>query len=76
LRGRVVQCIGDERDAHGRLLAICRSQGQEVNRWLVEQGWAVSYHDYPAAERAARTAKRGIWSGSFVRPHDWREENR
>lgn len=76
LRSRIVTCRGNQRDAHDRLLAVCRSGGREVNRWLVEQGWAVSYHDYPSAERDARSAKRGLWSGTFVRPGDWREENR
>lgn len=75
LRGRAVTCKGHERDAHGRLLAICKAGGQEINHWLVEQGWAVSYDDYPAAERKAREARRGLWAGSFVRPRDWREEN-
>jgi endonuclease YncB( thermonuclease family) len=76
VRGRVVACKGNERDVHDRLLAICRVRGEEINSWLVEQGWAVSYHDYPGAERTARDAKRGIWSGNFILPRDWREENR
>ena len=76
LRGRRVSCRGRERDVHDRLLALCKSGGVEINRWMVEQGWAVSYNGYPVAERAARRAKRGIWSGSFMRPRDWREANR
>lgn len=76
LRGRSVLCMGRARDVHDRLLAVCRVRGDEINRWLVEQGWAVSYHDYPAAERTARAAERGICSGTFMRPRDWREENR
>lgn len=76
LRGRVVSCKGQKHDRHDRLLAICLSRGVEINRWMVEQGWAVSYDGYPAAERAARKAKRGIWSGRFIRPRDWREADR
>ena len=76
LRGRIVTCKGRERDVHDRLLAVCLSRGVEINRWMVEQGWAVSFDGYRAAERAARKAKRGIWSGSFIRPRDWREANR
>ena len=75
-RSRIVDCKGHARDVHDRLLATCRVNGEEINRWLVEQGWALSYHDYPGAERTARAAKRGIWSGTFLRPRDWREENR
>ncbi len=73
LGGARVSCSGGNFDKHGRLLAVCRRGEVEINHWLVEQGWAVSFDDYPAAERAARKAKRGIWSGSFQRPRDWRE---
>lgn len=71
-----VSCSGNSFDKHGRLLAVCRRGDVEVNQWLVEQGWAVSYDNYPAAERAARKAGRGIWSGTFEQPRDWRERNR
>lgn len=76
LRGQIVTCKGSERDVHDRLLAVCRVRSMEINRWLVEQGWAVSFGGYAEAERRARDAKRGLWSGQFVRPSDWREENR
>jgi len=76
LGGASVNCEGYERDVHDRLLATCKIRGVNVNQWMVEQGWAVSYHDYPAEEHTARRAKRGIWNGSFIRPHEWREENR
>lgn len=75
VRGKTVTCKGHARDAYDRLLARCRVSGVDINRWLVEQGWAVSYHGYPGAERAARKAKRGIWSGEFVMPRDWRDAN-
>jgi endonuclease YncB( thermonuclease family) len=76
LRGRVVTCKGYERDAYDRLLAICSVKGIEINRWLVEQGWAVSYHGYSGEERIADKAKRGIWSGKFIHPRDWRDGSR
>lgn len=57
LRGRIVTCKGHDHDAHGRLLAVCESGGQEINRWLVEQGWAVSYGSYSDAERRAPGAE-------------------
>ena len=76
VRGRIVACKGYGRDAYDRLLAVCRVKGMELNRWLVEQGWAVSYHGYPDAERISKKAKRGIWSGKFIQPRDWRNGNR
>ncbi len=74
--GRVLTCAGRASDAHGRLLAVCRAGDREINRWMVENGWAVSFDAYPAAERAARAAGRGLWAGEFERPADWRERNR
>lgn len=71
-----VNCAGTRRDRHDRLLARCRLGETDVNRWMVEQGWAVSYGAFADAERAARHAKRGLWSGTFQPPRDWREENR
>ncbi len=69
-----VRCEGENRDQHGRLLARCQVGETELNRWLVEQGWAVSFGDYKGAEARARAAKRGIWAGEVERPADWRAE--
>ena len=74
IRGALISCSGNSFDQHGRLLAICRNGDREINRWLVEEGWAVSFGDYPFAERKARKARRGIWQGSFQYPSDWRKE--
>lgn len=73
VRGKSVTCEGADRDQHGRLLAVCRLGQADLNRWLVERGWAVSYGRYPAEEERARQARRGIWSGIFIPPRDWRE---
>ena len=71
-RGRSVTCSGTGRDRYGRLLMVCEADGIEVNRRLVEDGWAVAYGDYHAEEDAARGGGRGLWAGSFDRPRDWR----
>ena len=76
LRGRTVVCAGARRDGHGRLLAVCRIGESEINRRMVEIGWAVSSDDYAGAERRARAAGRGIWAGPFERPADWRAGKR
>jgi len=70
-----VECAGWEHDRYGRLLAVCSSGGVELNRWQVEQGWAVAYGDYAEAEAAARERRLGLWAGSFERPRDWRAEH-
>jgi len=74
IAGRRVSCPGWERDKYDRLLAVCTSGGVELNRRLVEQGWAVAYGDYSDAEAMARRSRVGLWAGEFDRPRDWREK--
>lgn len=70
-RGQVT-CQASRRDRYDRLLARCEAGGVDLNRAMVEQGWAVAYGDHDDAERAAREAGRGLWAGNFERPQDWR----
>ena len=46
-------------------------------RW--REGWALAFvrysKTYVADEAAAREARRGIWSGAFIAPWDWRHRN-
>jgi endonuclease YncB( thermonuclease family) len=70
--GRNVACEGWERDKYDRLLATCTAGGVDLNRALVEAGWAVAYGGYGDAEASARAARNGMWAGEFDRPRDWR----
>lgn len=78
--GRVVDCEERDRDRYGRIVAVCRVAGADVNAWLAGRGWALAYRrysaDYVAEEAAARAARRGIWRGDFVAPWDWRRGER
>jgi endonuclease YncB( thermonuclease family) len=71
--GKPVACAGWERDRYGRLLAACTAGGRDLNRSLVEAGWAVAYGDFEAEERAARQNGAGLWAGTFDRPREWRD---
>ena len=75
-----VTCRWRERDRYGRPVARCAVGGIDLGGWLVEQGWALAYRRYGLAyvsqEDAARRARRGLWSGSFVPPWAWRSGNR
>jgi endonuclease YncB( thermonuclease family) len=73
--GRVLSCEGWEKDRYGRLLAVCRAGEVDLNRRMVEAGWAVSFGDYADAEGAARRAGRGLWEGEFTRPREWRDRH-
>ena len=73
---RTVTCEERDRDSYGRIVAVCQLAGQDLNAWLVAQGWALAYRQYSQSyvdeEAVARAARRGIWRGNFVAPWDWR----
>jgi endonuclease YncB( thermonuclease family) len=77
---RTVRCQERDRDRYGRTVAVCYVAGEDVDRWMVEQGWAVAFRkyslDYVDAENDAREARRGIWQGEFEMPWDWRAARR
>ena len=80
VRGKPVSCEERDRDRYGRVVAVCRTAGQDLNAWMVSEGWAFAYrrysHAYVAHETRARTAKRGMWRGEVVAPWDWRSGKR
>ncbi len=75
-----VTCRTLELDRYGRDIALCYLGGEEINRWMVTQGWAVAYRQfsetYVPEEDLARAARRGLWTGTFVMPSDWRKGHR
>lgn len=74
-----VVCAVVDVDRYQRSVAICSVRGEDINLWMVEQGWAVAYrrysHAYDEAEDDARQAARGVWSSTFVMPWDWRKSH-
>src|SRR3977135_1146493 len=73
-------CHTRQTDRRGRLVARCEVEGEDIQKWLVRNGWALSYarlsHDYDADEKEAREAKAGMWQGAFIAPWDWRVRNK
>ncbi len=67
-------------DRRGRTVARCEVDGEDIQKWMVRNGWALAYarfsHDYDADEKAAREAKAGMWQGAFIAPWDWRIRNK
>lgn len=76
----VVSCVHQGRDRYGRIIAVCSLAGNDLNKWLVAEGWAVAYRrysqDYVRDEEAAKAGKRGIWDSTFTMPWDWRASKR
>ena len=80
LGGRAVTCEERDRDRYGRIVAVCRQDGRDINAWLVAEGWALAYRRYSRAylgeEQRARAGRKGMWRGEFVVPWDWRRGKR
>lgn len=79
--GRLLVCVPRDRDAYRRWVSVCRIAGHSLNEWMVREGWALDYRRYSDgayahAERRARSARRGIWSGRFEEPERFRRRHR
>lgn len=76
---RSIECTPSGLDAYGRTLAVCTAGGEDLNAWMVREGWALAFVRYSSRyvpdEATAREARRGIWSGAFIAPWDWRHRN-
>ena len=79
-RAEGMSCEGSGTDRYGRSVGVCSSGGEDLNAWLVANGWALAYRqfadDYADEEEEARSNGRGIHRGDFVPPWDWRRGER
>jgi endonuclease YncB( thermonuclease family) len=81
--GRPAACqdIGADPAHPKRRIGQCYIEKTYLNRWLVQQGWALNFEPYAKGrfqrdEAQARTAQLGLWQGCFVRPRDFRRWNK
>lgn len=78
--GQQVECFGQGVDQYGRVLAVCSVGRDELNRVMVEQGWALAYRtysdDYVQAEQGAKADRLGIWTSTFLQPAEFRHAKR
>jgi endonuclease YncB( thermonuclease family) len=77
LNNKKVKCIlEDNKDKYKRNIGTCYIENQDINRWLVKNGYAVAYTKYSRKyvldEQYAMENKLGIWRGTFIRPEKWR----
>jgi endonuclease YncB( thermonuclease family) len=79
LSGGNLECSPVATDRFERMVAACRVDGRDLGDSMVRNGWAVAHQTrgassrYVSAEQEARAAGRGIWSGSFEAPRQWRQ---
>ena len=63
-------------DLYKREVAICYVEDQDLNRLMVEKGYAVAYKQYSkkyvSNETLAKKRFAGIWNSSFMEPEQWR----
>jgi endonuclease YncB( thermonuclease family) len=77
--GRTVSCTPTG-VSYDRQVAVCSAGGHDLGEQMVRSGHALELRQhsrgrYAAAEREARTARRGLWAGSFDQPSEWRREH-
>lgn len=60
-----ITCRRTDTDQYGRMIAVCLKGAEDLNAWMVAEGWAVTYrryaNDYVALEEQAKAAGRNIW---------------
>jgi endonuclease YncB( thermonuclease family) len=80
IAGRSVECTPVAHDRFEREVALCMAAGRDLSEAMVRAGHALELRQhsggrYAAAESEARTQKRGLWSGTFERPSEWRQQH-
>jgi endonuclease YncB( thermonuclease family) len=79
IAGRQLNCAPTRSDRYNRAVAVCSlPDGSDLNAWLVRQGWALAYGrggSYRAEQQEAQAARRGLWSGTFAAPWEWRQRH-
>ena len=80
-RPTVCQDLGADPAHPKRRIGQCHIGKTYLNRWLVQQGWAINFEPYAKGrfqfdEAQARASQLGLWQGCFVRPRDFRRWNK
>ena len=74
-----LQCSLRDVDRYGRLVMQCFSGSTDIGAAMVRSGHALAYRDfsdlYIAEEKHAKTARKGVWRGTFSPPWEWRRQN-
>ena len=77
LKNENVRCIIEKKkDRYNRNIGTCYVKNQDINSWLVKNGYAIAYTRYSKKyvldEQYAKENKLGIWRGTFIEPEKWR----
>jgi Micrococcal nuclease (thermonuclease) homologs len=77
IQGKNIRClVQNNKDRYRRNIGICYLKKQDINSWLVKNGYAIAYRRYSKKyindEQYAEDNKLGIWQGIFMKPEKWR----
>ena len=79
INNQIIKCKIKDVDRYNRLIGECYKRNQNLNSWLVSNGYAVAYRKYSkkyiSDEMNAKNNKLGIWQGKFEMPWDFRRKN-
>ena len=75
-----VECEIVDIDRYKRFVAICFVKNINLNKYMVQNGWAVAYRyysdDFIKNEEIAKKNKAGIWQGKFLDPYLYRKQQK
>ncbi|MDC3099084.1 thermonuclease family protein [Candidatus Pelagibacter sp.] len=79
INNQIIKCKIKDVDRYNRLIGECYKTNENLNSWLVSNGYAVAYRKYSkkyiSDEMNAKNNKLGIWQGKFEMPWDFRRKN-
>ena len=75
-----VYCEIIDIDQYKRFVGICFVDNNNMNKYMVRNGWAIAYRYYSTLfvedEEIAQKQKSGIWQGAFIEPYLFRKKNK
>ena len=79
INNQIVKCKIKNVDRYNRLIGECYKRNENLNAWLVSNGYAVAYRKYSKKyipdEKNAKNKNPGIWQGKFEMPWNFRRKN-
>lgn len=75
--GEVI-CVNNGIEKYGRFIFVCKNDKYDINRKMVQDGWAISYYnnEYKKDEILSKKNKKGLWAGKFEVPSKWRKNKK
>ena len=79
INSRKVSCIILDQDRYKRDIGECYINNLNINKWMVQNGWALAYRyyskKYVEVENLAKENNSGLLVGEFENPWDFRKKN-